>query len=122
MTSAMPTNNCTKAWIICAENMARIPSAPLPRATALVDFHFKAPYCSDNQSSMAITSSHPFPAACRSEQSPYTPVWLMRQAGRYMEEYRKLRAEHEFLDLCKSSDLAAEITVTPVERLRVDAA
>lgn len=71
---------------------------------------------------MAITSSHPFLAACRREQTPYTPVWLMRQAGRYMEEYRKLRAEHEFLDLCKSSDLAAEITVTPVERLRVDAA
>src|SRR5262244_2599020 len=71
---------------------------------------------------MAITSTHPFLAACRREQSPYTPVWLMRQAGRYMEEYRKLRAGHEFLDLCKSSDLAAEITVTPVERLGVDAA
>src|SRR5499425_164821 len=71
---------------------------------------------------MATTITHPFLAACRREQTPYTPVWLMRQAGRYMEEYRKLRAEHEFLDLCKSSDLAAEITVTPVERLRVDAA
>src|SRR5215510_11423111 len=71
---------------------------------------------------MAITSTHPFLAACRREQTPYTPVWLMRQAGRYMEEYRKLRAQHAFLDLCKSSDLAAEITVTPVERLGVDAA
>ena len=67
-------------------------------------------------------ATHPFLAACRREESPYTPVWLMRQAGRYMEEYRKLRAEHDFLELCKNSDLAAEITITPVERLAVDAA
>lgn len=63
-----------------------------------------------------------FLAACRREKTPYTPVWLMRQAGRYMEEYRKLRAQHDFLELCKRPDLAAEITVTPVERLGVDAA
>jgi len=66
--------------------------------------------------------NHPFLAACRREKTPYTPVWLMRQAGRYMEEYRKLRAEFGFLDLCKRPQLAAEITVTPVERLGVDAA
>jgi uroporphyrinogen decarboxylase len=46
----------------------------------------------------------------------------MRQAGRYMEDYRKLRAQYGFLELCKRPDLAAEITVTPVERLGVDAA
>jgi len=46
----------------------------------------------------------------------------MRQAGRYMKEYRELRAKFSFLDLCKRPDLAAEITVTPVERLGVDAA
>ena len=68
------------------------------------------------------TMNHPFLAACRREQTPYTPVWLMRQAGRYMEEYRKLRAQYGFLELCKKPDLAAEITVTPVERLGVDAA
>lgn len=66
--------------------------------------------------------NHAFLAACRREQSSYTPIWLMRQAGRYMEEYRKLRAQHDFLDLCKKPDLAAEITITPVERLGVDAA
>jgi uroporphyrinogen decarboxylase len=65
---------------------------------------------------------HPFLAACHRGKTSYTPVWLMRQAGRYMEEYRKLRAEFSFLDLCKRPDLAAEITVTPVERLGVDAA
>jgi uroporphyrinogen decarboxylase len=63
-----------------------------------------------------------FLAACRREKTPHTPVWLMRQAGRYMEEYRKLRAQHDFLELCKRPDLTAEITVTPVERLGVDAA
>lgn len=67
-------------------------------------------------------TKHPFLAACRREPTSYTPVWLMRQAGRYMEEYRKLRAEHGFLDLCKKPDLATEITVTPVEKLNVDAA
>ncbi len=68
------------------------------------------------------TPNHPFLAACRREPTSFTPVWLMRQAGRYMEEYRKLRAQHGFLELCKKSDLATEITVTPVEKLGVDAA
>jgi len=67
-------------------------------------------------------SSHAFLAACRREPTSYTPIWLMRQAGRYMEDYRSLRARHEFLELCKKPDLAAEITITPVERLGVDAA
>src|SRR6185503_1839132 len=67
-------------------------------------------------------TNHPFLAACRREQTPYTPVWLMRQAGRYMEDYRKLRAQHDSLERCKRPDLAAEITVTPVQRLGVDAA
>jgi uroporphyrinogen decarboxylase len=66
--------------------------------------------------------NHPFLAACRREAVPYTPVWLMRQAGRYMEDYRALRAQYGFLELCKKPNLAAEITVTPVERLKVDAA
>jgi len=69
-----------------------------------------------------MKTTHPFLAACRREPTPYTPVWLMRQAGRYMEEYRQLRARYGFLELCKNSDLAAEITVAPVARLSVDAA
>lgn len=67
-------------------------------------------------------NSYPFLAACRREPTPFTPVWVMRQAGRYMEEYRQLRAQYGFLELCKRPDLAAEVTVTPVERLGVDAA
>ena len=64
----------------------------------------------------------PFLAACRRGRTPYTPVWLMRQAGRYMDHYRNLRARVGFLELCKTPDLVAEVTVTPVERLQVDAA
>ena len=64
----------------------------------------------------------PLLRACRREPTPYTPVWLMRQAGRYMPEYRQLRAKVSFLELCKTPDLAAEVTVTAVERLGVDAA
>jgi uroporphyrinogen decarboxylase len=60
--------------------------------------------------------------ACRQEPTPRTPVWLMRQAGRYMKEYRELRSKVSFLDLCKNSDLAAEVTVDAAHRLGVDAA
>ncbi len=64
----------------------------------------------------------PFMRACRREPIPYTPIWLMRQAGRYMREYREVRARVGFLELCKTPDLAAEVTVTAAERLNVDAA
>ncbi len=60
--------------------------------------------------------------ACRREAAPYTPIWLMRQAGRYMPEYRRVRERHGFLEMCKRPELAAEVTVTAVERLKVDAA
>ena len=58
--------------------------------------------------------NHPFLAACRREKTPYTPVWLMRQAGRYLEEYRKLRAKFGFLDLCRRPELAAVSYPFPV--------
>ncbi len=64
----------------------------------------------------------PFMKACRREPCDVTPVWLMRQAGRYMAEYREVRAKTSFLDLCKRPDLCAEVMVTAVTRLGVDAA
>jgi len=67
-------------------------------------------------------ADHPMMKACRREATPYTPIWLMRQAGRYMPEYRRLREQHDFLELCRRPDLSAEVTVTAVERLKVDAA
>jgi len=63
-----------------------------------------------------------FLKACRGEDVPYTPVWIMRQAGRYMPEYQAVRAEVDFLTLCKTPALAARVTLQPVEKLGVDAA
>ncbi len=63
-----------------------------------------------------------FMKACRLEPVDVTPVWLMRQAGRYMKEYRDLRAKLPFLDLCKNPELAAGITVTAAEKIGADAA
>lgn len=67
-------------------------------------------------------ADHPILRACRLAPTPYTPVWLMRQAGRYMPEYRRVREHHSFLEMCQRPELAAEVTVTAVERLNVDAA
>ncbi len=63
-----------------------------------------------------------FLRACRFEAVDATPVWLMRQAGRYMKEYRDLRARVPFLELCKNPALVSEVTVTAAEKLGVDAA
>lgn len=64
----------------------------------------------------------PFLKACRGEPAPYTPVWLMRQAGRYMREYREVRAQTSFLELCKNPKLCSEVMATAVDFLGVDAA
>jgi uroporphyrinogen decarboxylase len=69
-----------------------------------------------------MTSAAPFLLACRRSPVPYTPVWLMRQAGRYMAEYRAIRDRLSFLELCKTPAAAAEVTLQPVELLGVDAA
>jgi uroporphyrinogen decarboxylase len=81
------------------------------------------PVSTDNPSASPTTRvDAPFLCACRREDVPFTPIWLMRQAGRYMPEYRAVRSKHTFLDMCKNPDAAAEVTVRAVERLGVDAA
>ena len=63
-----------------------------------------------------------FMKACRREPVPYTPVWLMRQAGRYMQEYREVRARASFIELCKTPELAAKVAVDAQQRIGADAA
>ena len=64
----------------------------------------------------------PFMKACRGEPTDVTPVWMMRQAGRYMAEYRAVRDKVSFLELCANPQLCSEVMCTAVERLGVDAA
>ncbi len=63
-----------------------------------------------------------FLRACRRQAVDATPVWFMRQAGRYMAEYRALRQTHSLLELCRTPELAATITLQPVRRIDIDAA
>src|SRR4030095_5215844 len=63
-----------------------------------------------------------FLRACRREPVDATPVWFMRQAGRYMAEYRALRERYSLLEICAAPELAAEVTLQPVNAIEVDAA
>src|SRR5690348_11024195 len=63
-----------------------------------------------------------FVRACNAQPISVTPVWFMRQAGRYMAEYRAVRKNHSLIEICKQPDLAAEVTITAAEALGVDAA
>src|SRR5579863_386621 len=63
-----------------------------------------------------------FIRACLRRPVDRTPVWFLRQAGRYMQEYREVRKHHTLVEICKRPDLAAEVTITAAEKLGVDAA
>ncbi len=63
-----------------------------------------------------------FLKACRGEKTDYTPIWIMRQAGRYLPEYQKVRGNVTFLELCKTPELCVEVTLQPIDILNVDAA
>src|SRR3954454_18940182 len=63
-----------------------------------------------------------FVRACKALPVNRTPVWFMRQAGRYMPEYRAVRKQHSLIEICKNPQLSAEVTITAAEFLKVDAA
>ena len=72
---------------------------------------------------MTVPKNDTFLRALRREPTPYTPIWIMRQAGRYLPEYNQTRARAgDFLTLCKSPDLATEVTLQPLARFPLDAA
>ncbi len=91
-----------------AANRATATAAPAPGTSPAVD--------------AAALRDSVFMKACRGEKVPYTPVWLMRQAGRYMQEYREVRARASFLELCKTPELAAKVAVDAQQRIHADAA
>ena len=70
---------------------------------------------------MTLTNDR-FLKACRREETDRTPVWFMRQAGRYMPEYRALRARHSLLEIVKTPELAVEVTLQPIDAFELDAA
>ncbi|MEK6531568.1 MAG: uroporphyrinogen decarboxylase [Deltaproteobacteria bacterium] len=67
-------------------------------------------------------SNDSFLRACRLEKTPYTPVWLMRQAGRYMKEYMAIRKKRTFLEMCRTPEIATEVTLQPIRKFNLDAA
>src|SRR5512141_631694 len=69
-----------------------------------------------------LSSSQRFLNACWQKPVDKTPVWFMRQAGRYMSEYRAIRTNHTLLEICAQPELAAQVTLQPVNRFGVDAA
>src|SRR5690349_15806225 len=73
-------------------------------------------------SETAPEPTSPFLRACRGLPTTHPPVWFMRQAGRYMEEYRAIRTRHPILDLIRTPELAAEVTLQTLSRINFDAA
>src|SRR5271170_7847588 len=69
-----------------------------------------------------ILAGSRFVRACLRKPVDRTPVWFLRQAGRYMQEYRDVRKHHTLVEICKKPELAAEVTITAAEKLGVDAA
>lgn len=87
----------------------------------LYGLHFsrRPPDYDEKENTMANDA---FLKACRREKAGFTPVWLMRQAGRYMKEYMVIREKHSFLEMCRTPELACEVTLQPIRAFDLDAA
>jgi uroporphyrinogen decarboxylase len=77
---------------------------------------------SEASAPLALTGAERLVRACLRQPVDRTPVWFLRQAGRYMAEYQAVRAHHSLLDICRTPALSAEVTITAAEKLDVDAA
>lgn len=74
------------------------------------------------ETAVPTTDGHRFLRACRLEPVDRTPIWFMRQAGRYMAEYRAIRQNYTLLQICRAPDLATEVTLQPLRKIALDAA
>jgi uroporphyrinogen decarboxylase len=74
------------------------------------------------EDSLTMSTDYTFLKACWGQPTDFTPVWLMRQAGRYLPDYMRVRSKVSFLELCKTPELAAEVTIQPIDYLGADAA
>src|SRR5207245_4966682 len=83
------------------------------RSACLPEMYAMGP---DDKLSCVSLSDAPLLRAARRESVPYTPVWLMRQAGRYLPEYRAIRERFGFLELCRNPEAAAEVALPPLDR------
>src|SRR5204863_6478018 len=103
---------------------SRRPDAQSPplAGDSLNDVHSGGPPPAVHSGGPPPASSNRFLNACRRQPVDATPVWFMRQAGRYMAEYRALRERYSLLELCRTPELATEGTLQPLRRIDVDAA
>src|ERR1700751_1751956 len=82
----------------------------------------RRPFINEIPAGNSMTGAQRFLRACLRQPVDVTPVWFLRQAGRYMAEYQAVRRHHSLLEICQTPQLAAEVTITAAEKLDVDAA
>jgi uroporphyrinogen decarboxylase len=95
----------------------KVPSDAQPKSHT-----FRRSSMSEVSADAAMTGAQRFLRACLRQPVDVTPVWFLRQAGRYMAEYQAVRRHHSLLEICQTPQLAAEVTITAAEKLDVDAA
>jgi uroporphyrinogen decarboxylase len=93
-----------------------------PIATTDISSDLKARFDEPVSATSHMTGAQRFVRACLRQPVDVTPVWFLRQAGRYMAEYQAIRRRHSLLEICRTPALAAEVTITAAEKLEVDAA
>jgi uroporphyrinogen decarboxylase len=106
----------TQGCLIAGQGMECNPSPPVR-----IDLIMES-VSQEQSAAEAVLEGNRFVRACRRRPVDRTPVWFLRQAGRYMQEYRDVRKHHSLIDICKRPELAAEVTITAAEKLGVDAA